>query len=116
MQIYDRAKRVAAGGVLTGILILGGCGQQTATNGPPKGGPPEVAVVTRGGMVYALAPGITNIKATSRGKAGSAYLVVRKETPPIEEPVESPPPPDPTVATAPSEPVVCDPRPETITW
>ncbi|MDO9228095.1 MAG: efflux RND transporter periplasmic adaptor subunit [Syntrophales bacterium] len=31
---------------LTGILILGGCGQQTATNGPPKGGPPEVAVVT----------------------------------------------------------------------
>ena len=46
MQIYDRAKRIAAGSVLTGILILGGCGQQTATGGPPQGGPPEVAVVT----------------------------------------------------------------------
>src|SRR3990172_999161 len=46
MQIYDRAKRIAAGGVLTGILILGACGQQTATGGPPRGGPPEVAVVT----------------------------------------------------------------------
>jgi membrane fusion protein (multidrug efflux system) len=46
MQIYDRAKRIAAGGVLTGILILGGCGQQTTTGGPPQGGPPEVAVVT----------------------------------------------------------------------
>ena len=46
MQIYDRAKRITAGGVLTGILILGGCGQQTTTGGPPPGGPPEVAVVT----------------------------------------------------------------------
>ena len=46
MQIYDRAKRIAAGGVLTGILILGACGQQTATGGPPRGGLPEVAVVT----------------------------------------------------------------------
>jgi len=46
MQIYDRTKRIAAGSVLTGILILGGCGQQTATTGPPKGGLPEVAVVT----------------------------------------------------------------------
>jgi membrane fusion protein (multidrug efflux system) len=46
MQIYDRAKRIAAGGILTGILILGGCGQQTTTGGPPQGGPPEVAVVT----------------------------------------------------------------------
>ena len=45
MQIYDRAKRIAAGGVLAGILILGGCGQKT-TSGPPPGGPPEVAVVT----------------------------------------------------------------------
>jgi len=45
MQIYDRAKRIVAGGVLTGILILGGCGQ-TTTGGPPQGGPPEVAVVT----------------------------------------------------------------------
>ena len=46
MKIYDRAKRIAAGGVLAGILILGGCGQQTPTGGPPQGGPPEVAVVT----------------------------------------------------------------------
>jgi len=46
MQIYDGAKRIAAGGVLTGIVILGGCGQQTTTGGPPQGGPPEVAVVT----------------------------------------------------------------------
>ena len=45
MQIYDRAKRIAAGGVLAGILILGGCGQQTTTAGRP-GRPPEVAVVT----------------------------------------------------------------------
>ena len=46
MQIYDRAKRIAAGSVLSGILILGGCGEQTATKGPPQGGPPEVTVVT----------------------------------------------------------------------
>ncbi|MFH1079228.1 MAG: efflux RND transporter periplasmic adaptor subunit [Pseudomonadota bacterium] len=46
MQIYDRAKRIAAGGVLTAILILGGCGQQTTKGGPPPGGTPEVAVVT----------------------------------------------------------------------
>jgi membrane fusion protein, multidrug efflux system len=45
MQINHRAKRIAAGGVLTGLLILGGCGQ-TTTGGPPQGGPPEVAVVT----------------------------------------------------------------------
>lgn len=38
--------RIAAGGVFTGILILGACGQQTATGGPPQSGPPEVAVVT----------------------------------------------------------------------
>jgi len=46
MQIYNRTKRIAAGGVLIGILIMGGCGQQTATKGPPQGGSPEVAVVT----------------------------------------------------------------------
>jgi len=46
MQIFDRAKRIAAAGVLAGFLILGGCGQQTTTSGPPQGGPPEVAVVT----------------------------------------------------------------------
>jgi membrane fusion protein, multidrug efflux system len=46
MHICDRAKLVAAGGVLSGLLILGGCGQKTITGGPPKGGTPEVAVVT----------------------------------------------------------------------
>ncbi len=36
---------MAAAGILLGILIASGCGQQQA-GGPPKGGPPEVAVVT----------------------------------------------------------------------
>jgi membrane fusion protein, multidrug efflux system len=45
MQIYDRAKRIAAAGVLTGVLLLNGCGQQT-TGGRPPAGIPEVAVVT----------------------------------------------------------------------
>jgi membrane fusion protein, multidrug efflux system len=46
MYINNRARRIAAGGVLTGILILGGCGQQPTKGGPPQGGPSEVAVVT----------------------------------------------------------------------
>jgi len=46
MLIYDRARGIAVGGVLIGILILGGCGQQPASGGPTQGGPPEVAVVT----------------------------------------------------------------------
>lgn len=46
MQIDDRAKRIAAGGILTAILILGGCGQQPNKGGPTPGGTPEVAVVT----------------------------------------------------------------------
>jgi membrane fusion protein (multidrug efflux system) len=46
MHIYGRGRRIAAGGVLTTILILGGCGQQPNKSGPPPGGPPEVAVVT----------------------------------------------------------------------
>jgi membrane fusion protein (multidrug efflux system) len=66
MQIYDRAKRIAAGGVLAGILILGGCGQQ-ATSGPPKGGPPEVAVVTMQPKPVAITTELT-------GRT-SAYLV-----------------------------------------
>jgi membrane fusion protein (multidrug efflux system) len=45
MPIHDRTKRIVAGGLLSGILILGGCGQQPQT-GAPKGAPPEVAVVT----------------------------------------------------------------------
>ena len=45
MQNYERAKRIAAAGILAVILILGGCGQ-TPTGGPSQGGPPEVAVVT----------------------------------------------------------------------
>jgi membrane fusion protein (multidrug efflux system) len=46
MRINDRAKRIAAAIVLAGGLILGGCGQQAPTGGPPLGGTPEVAVVT----------------------------------------------------------------------
>lgn len=46
MQIYDRARRIAAGGVLAGMFILGGCGQQTGAGEPPQRGVPEVAVVT----------------------------------------------------------------------
>ncbi len=38
--------RIAAGGILTGLLILNACGQQNATGGPRQSGPPEVAVVT----------------------------------------------------------------------
>jgi membrane fusion protein, multidrug efflux system len=46
MQI-DRTKGIAAGGMLIGILILGGCGQQSATSVSRQDGkPPEVAVVT----------------------------------------------------------------------
>jgi membrane fusion protein (multidrug efflux system) len=46
MQICDRAKRIVVGGILTAILILGGCGQQPNKGGSPPGGAPEVAVVT----------------------------------------------------------------------
>jgi len=45
MQIDDRAKRIAVCFLLTGILILGGCGQKT-TMEPAQGRAPEVAVVT----------------------------------------------------------------------
>ncbi|MDD5171338.1 MAG: efflux RND transporter periplasmic adaptor subunit [Syntrophales bacterium] len=45
MQIYDRAKRIITAGVLTGLLILGGCGP-SSNAGKPGGGVPEVAVVT----------------------------------------------------------------------
>jgi membrane fusion protein (multidrug efflux system) len=47
-------------------LILGGCGQQ-ATSGPPKGGPPEVAVVTMQPKPVAITTELT-------GRT-SAYLV-----------------------------------------
>lgn len=46
MHISKRTGRIAAGALLTGLLILAGCGTQTATGQPPRGGPPEVAVVT----------------------------------------------------------------------
>lgn len=46
MQIFGRAKRIAAAGVLAGLLILGGCGQQTTTGGATQSMTPEVAVVT----------------------------------------------------------------------
>ena len=44
-MIYNSVKRIAAAGLLTGLLILDGCGQ-TTTGGPPPSGPPEVAVVS----------------------------------------------------------------------
>ena len=46
MQIFDRIQRITAAGVLSGLMILGGCGQQTAPGGRSPGGQPEVAVVT----------------------------------------------------------------------
>ena len=45
MQIYDLAKQIASRVFLTGLLILGGCGQPTTPGGPPKGVTPETAVV-----------------------------------------------------------------------
>lgn len=44
MQNVKRTKRIAVAGLLAGLLILGGCGQQKGA--PPQGGPPEVAVAT----------------------------------------------------------------------
>lgn len=46
MQINHRTKQVATGCVLTAILILGGCGQQTSKGRTPAGGTSEVAVMT----------------------------------------------------------------------
>ncbi len=40
------SKRIVAGVLLIGILILGGCGQQGTQRGSSQIGPPEVAVVT----------------------------------------------------------------------
>lgn len=42
MRIYDRARRIAVVGLLIGVLILIGCGQQTKGGAPPT---PEVTVV-----------------------------------------------------------------------
>jgi len=44
MKINDRTKRIAASWVLTGFMILAGCGQGKPTGGSP--GPAEVSVVT----------------------------------------------------------------------
>lgn len=46
MQVHKITKPIAAVGVFTALLILGGCGQQKSTGGSAQGGPPEVAVVT----------------------------------------------------------------------
>ena len=43
MRIYDRARRIAVAGLLIGVLMLIGCGQQTKGGAPPT---PEVTVVT----------------------------------------------------------------------
>ncbi|MBN1662233.1 MAG: efflux RND transporter periplasmic adaptor subunit [Deltaproteobacteria bacterium] len=65
MQINDKVKGIAVGIVLTGLLILGGCGQQTATDRTPP--PPEVAVVT-----IQAKPVVTTTELAGRT---SAYLV-----------------------------------------
>ena len=44
MQINNRVKLIATAGLLSGFLLLAGCGQ--SSNKAPTGGPPEVAVVT----------------------------------------------------------------------
>ena len=67
MQIYDRAKLIAVVGVLTGLLILGGCGPSSNTGKPPGGGTPEVAVVT-------IQPTQVAITTELTGRT-SAYLV-----------------------------------------
>ena len=67
MQIYDRPKRIVAAGVLTGLLILGGCGPSSNTGKPPGGGTPEVAVVT-------IQPTQVAITTELTGRT-SAYLV-----------------------------------------
>ena len=46
MHRDDRTGRIAVGVLLAGLLLLAGCGQPAGTGGPPKGGPPEVSVVT----------------------------------------------------------------------
>ena len=46
MKSYQPAKQIVSAGVLIGVLILAGCGQQQVTGGPSQGGPPEVSVVT----------------------------------------------------------------------
>ncbi|MDQ5984405.1 MAG: Multidrug resistance protein MexA [Syntrophus sp. SKADARSKE-3] len=45
MRIDNRAKRIVAAGLLSGFLLLNGCGQSSNTGKVP-GGPLEVAVVT----------------------------------------------------------------------
>jgi len=46
MQIYDRFQRITAAGILSGLMILGGCGQQTPSGVASHDMTPEVAVVT----------------------------------------------------------------------
>ena len=46
MWIFDRVKRITVVGILAGLLILGGCEQQTKTGPHTQGAPAEVAVVT----------------------------------------------------------------------
>jgi membrane fusion protein (multidrug efflux system) len=65
MQINDKAKGITVGIVLAGLLILGGCGQQTATDRTPPS--PEVAVVT-----IQAKPVVTTTELAGRT---SAYLV-----------------------------------------
>ncbi|MBI5557621.1 MAG: efflux RND transporter periplasmic adaptor subunit [Deltaproteobacteria bacterium] len=46
METFDKIKPIFLAGVLSAILALAGCGQQSSGKGPPApGGPPEVGVV-----------------------------------------------------------------------
>jgi membrane fusion protein (multidrug efflux system) len=65
MRIHDGARFVAILGILVGLIITGGCGQQKA--GKPQGGPPEVAVVT-------MQPERASITTELSGRT-SAYLI-----------------------------------------
>jgi len=61
MQSNEKVQQITVCGILAGFLIIGGCGQQTAT---PKGGPPEVAVVT-----IQSQPLVTTMELTGRTSA-----------------------------------------------
>jgi membrane fusion protein (multidrug efflux system) len=65
MQVKDHVKLIAFGGILTGLLLMAGCGQRSAATGPPpSAAPPEVGVV-----VVAPAPVALTMELTGRTTA-----------------------------------------------
>jgi membrane fusion protein (multidrug efflux system) len=67
MRISDRVNLIAAIGIFSGSLLLGGCEPQNSKGGPPQGPTPEVAIVT-------IRPQQVVLSAELPGRA-SAYLV-----------------------------------------